>query len=439
VARELAGGLKVQTRNLLAPPPAAPQSMLRKSIVSLVDWLSWGRSPKYRDPQNGENRHSSSSAGVQVNDVTAMGISAFWACTRLKGSTIGALPIGVYRGKGAGLDKPADDTPLYAVLHDSPNADQTPTDYWEFAAISLMLRGNHYARKLRMGGRLVGLEPVRPDIMRVRRRPDGRIGYSWSWQGEHYDLTEEDVFHVRGFGGGPLGGLSTISYARESLGIAIAADRAAGSIFANEARPSGVLKFKEWIDKDKRNEAREDIEAQFCGAHNAGRPFILEGGAEWQQISLNADDAQLLQSRGWSVEEVCRWFGVPPFMIGHSEKTTSWGTGIEQMLLAFQKFTLNPYLRRIEQSIRKQLITPTERAQGLFAEFNLEGLLRGDSAGRANFYRAMTQCGIMTVNECRAKENLAPIAGGDVARVQSQNVPLTEAGNEIAAPPVAAA
>jgi HK97 family phage portal protein len=406
-------------------PEAGGVNWFQKTLTSINDWLVVGRSPKFRDPQNAEKR-GGSSAGVCVNDRSAMGVSAFFACLRLIASTIGSLPLPAYRRGRDGVPVEARDSTLYKVLHDSPNADQTPVDYLEFVAVSLMMRGNHYARKLKEGSRLIGLEPVRPDIVNVQRRADGSLRYRWSFDGEHWDLGEEDVFHIRGFGGGPLSGLSVVSYARESLGIAIAADRAAGSMFANGVQPTGALTFKEFLNEDQRAIARGDLSEQFAGSHNAGKPFILEGDATWTQISMKADDAQLLESRGWSVEEICRWFGVPPFMIGHNEKTTSWGTGIEQMLLGFQKFTLNPYLRRIEQAIRKQLLTPAERAQGLFAEFNLEGLLRGDSAGRSSFYRTMTQIGVMTVNECRAKENLPPIEGGDVARVQSQNVPLED-------------
>jgi HK97 family phage portal protein len=187
------------------------------------------------------------------------------------------------------------------------------------------MRGDHFARKLRANGRLIGLEPLRPDMVTAKRAEDGQIRYTGSHNGASFDLGEEDVFHVRGFGGGPLGGLSVLAYARESLGMAIAADRAAASMFANGVTPSGTLKFKEWLEPDQRSSSRELIEQTYAGAMNSGKPFILEGGAEWQQISMNADDAQLLESRGWSVEEVCRWFGVPPVLIGHSEKQTSWG------------------------------------------------------------------------------------------------------------------
>jgi len=409
-----------------APARAGSKGWFEKTIATIGNWLVVGPSPKIRDPQNGERRLGSSAAGVCVNDQSALTLSTFWSCLALKGGLVGAMPARVLDGYGSEVHKSATDTPLWGVLHESPNADQTPTDYWEFAAISMMLRGNHYARKLKEGARLIGLEPVRPDIVQVRRREDGQIGYRWSWDGRSYDLTEDDVFHVRGFGGGPLGGLSTIGYARESLGNALAAERAAGSTFANGATPSGVLKFKDWLDQDKRTQARTDIEDRFLGAINAGRPYILEGDSDWQSIQMNADDAQLLESRAWSVEDICRWFGVPPILIGHSEKQSSWGTGVEQIVLGFLKFTLTPYLRRIEQAVSKQLLTPADRRQGLFAEFNVEGLLRASSKERAEFYRTMTQIGGMTINEVRRKEKLPPVEGGDVSRMQSQNAPITD-------------
>jgi len=404
-------------------------SWIRKATSTLANWLVVGPSPKIRDPQNAAPRGSS--AGVPVNDQAAMQLSAFWACVRLIASTIGSLPLPVYRVDGRGVRTVARDTDLYRVLHDSPNADQTPVDYWEFVAISMMLRGDHFARKLKQGNRLIGLEPVNPAIVTVRRLPGGSVGYRWTDGGETFDLGEEDVFHIRGFGGGPLRGLSIVSHARESLGLAIAADRAAGSVFANGVNPSGLLTTDFPLTAEQHGEAEKLLGEKYQGALRTGRPMVLGHGLKWDSLTIKADDAQLLESRGWSVEEICRWFGVPPFMIGHNEKTTSWGTGIEQMLLGFQKFTLNPYLRRIEQAVRKQLIGPVDRADGLTAEFNLEGLLRADSAGRAAFYKAALADKWMVVNEVRAKENLPPVDWGDVPWVQMQDMPLDQRVAEI--------
>lgn len=163
--------------------------------------------------------------------------------------------------------------------------------------------------------------------------------------------------------------------------------------------------------------------------------MLLEGGMTWTQITINPEDAQMLESRAFSVEEIARLFGVPPHMIGHTEKSTSWGTGLEQQTLGFQKFTLRRRLKRIEQAIEKQLLTPADRAAGVTVEFNLEGLLRGDSTARAAFYQSGLQNGWTTINEVRALENLPPVEGGDVPRTQMQNVPLTQARQQPALPP----
>lgn len=145
-------------------------------------------------------------------------------------------------------------------------------------------------------------------------------------------------------------------------------------------------------------------------------------------IGINPDEAQLLESRGFSVEEICRWFRVPPFMVGHSEKSTSWGTGIEQQMIGFLTFTLMPWLRRIEQAIHKDLIAPNEQPR-YYAEFAVEGLLRGDSAARAAFYSQMVNNGIFTRDDCREKENLERVGGNaDVLTVQSAMVPLDDIG-----------
>jgi HK97 family phage portal protein len=181
------------------------------------------------------------------------------------------------------------------------------------------------------------------------------------------------------------------------------------------------------LSKQQRIDAEELLQQKYQGAMNAGVPMLLDNGLTWQSITINPDDAQMLESRGFSVEEICRFFGVPPHMVGHTDNSTSWGTGLEQQTLGFQKFTLRRRLKRIEQALEKQLLTARDRADGITVEFNLEGLLRADSAARSAFYGNMTRIGVMTINEVRALENLPPVEGGDVPRMQMQNVPITEA------------
>ncbi|WP_432690372.1 phage portal protein [Pseudooceanicola sp. C21-150M6] len=367
----------------------------------------------------------SSDAGEIVSGASVLGISTVWACTNLLAGTIGSLPLMVYKRRGDARVE-AREHGLYRLLHDSPNYDQTALDFWEFMAASLELWGNAYARISRENGRVVGLTPISPDIVMVRRKANGDLEYTWSDNGRAYVETDRTVLHVRGFGGSPLGGMSTLQFARNAFGLAQAVDRSASAMFKNGLRPSGALKFQEFLTEEQRATAKAEMTDAYAGAMNAGRPFILEGGAEWVPFTINPDDAQMLESRRFSVEEVCRFFGVPPHMVGHTEKSSSWGTGLEQQTLAFQKFTLRRRLKRIEQALVKQLLTPAERGAGMTIEFNLEGLLRGDSAGRAAYYTAMTTIGAMTINDVCRLENLPLKPGGDVPRMQMQYVPITE-------------
>jgi len=374
-------------------------------------------------------------SGEMVNTASVLGLAAAWACVNLLAGTIASLPLMVYRTRG-GARTVASDHPLYRILHDSPNADQTALDFWEFVCASLELHGNAYAEVVRArNGRIIALGvPIPPELVSVRRRDDGALEYEWVDQGRRIIAGQDKVLHIRGFGGNPLGGLSTLSAGRQSFGLAQAIERASGDTFRNGVRPSGLLKTADTLTIDQRKQAEELLQEKFSGAINAGRPMLLDRGMDWVQLSISPEDAQMLQSRAFSVEEVCRFFGVPPFMVGHTEKTTSWGTGLEQQTLGFQKFTLRRRLKRIEQAIEKQLLSVADRLAGITIEFNLEGLLRADSAARASFYQLMLTNGVMTINEVRSLENLPPVEGGDEPRMQMQNVPITQAGQQQATP-----
>lgn len=387
-----------------------------------------------KDP-SGWNGGDMRPAGEEVTPSSVLGLSAAWACVNLIAGTIATLPLMVYRTKKDGSREVAKDHPLYRILHDNPNTDQTAVDYLEFVQSSLEFWGNSYSRIVRSGEKPVSLLPIRPDIMSVDRDDRGRVRYRWSEDGQYFERFDDTVLHIRGFGGGPLGGLSTLSFARDTFGLAMATDRAARETFRNGMRPAGQFVFKEFLTADQREQLDERLTKKYLGAINAGRPYIAEGGAEYKPISINPEDAQMLETRGFSVDEVCRFFGVPPFMIGHTEKSTSWGTGLAEQVLGFQKFNLRRRLKRIEQSMEKRLLTPADRAAGVVIEFNLEGLLRGDSAARAAYYGAGLKDGWLNINQVCAWENLPPVEGGDVNRVQMQNVPLTEAGKEPVATP----
>jgi HK97 family phage portal protein len=220
------------------------------------------------------------------------------------------------------------------------------------------------------------------------------------------------------------------------MASALVTEAAARSTFSNGIRTNGAFVSEHPLTKEQMAEVDEVLTEKYAGAMNAGRPLILNHGMKYESISMSPEDSQMLESRSFSVEDICRFFGVPPFMVGHTQKTTSWGTGLEQQTLGFQKFTLRRRLKRIEMALEKQLLSAADRSAGVTIEFNLDGLLRGDSKSRAESYASGIQNGYYTINEVRAWENLPPVPGGDEARVQIQNQPVSGGPAKPATPPV---
>ncbi len=380
--------------------------------------------------QDGDNLRKGVITTEQASDSEGssgfLGLSATWACVNFWAGNIAGLPVTVYRKGPGGVPVEATDHPLYFLLHDSPNFDQSAFDFWEFIVASIELQGNGYAEIIRgAGGRIVSLNPVRPDRMQVVRRPRGDLRYSWSDCDGDHAVDQSQMLHVRGFGGDPLGGLSPLAVCRRTFASASAADRAARAMFANGARPSGTLSTDSLLKPEQRAVLEDLLREKFVGAANSGRPMLLDNGLKWQALSLSPEDAQMLESRQFSVEDICRVFEVDPHLVGHTVGNTRLGSSIGDQTLSLLKFKMRKRLKRIEGALEKQLLTAADRAAGVSIEFNVEGFLRADSQGRATFYELMKP--FMTVNEIRALEGLAPVPGGDVILAQMQDIPLASA------------
>jgi HK97 family phage portal protein len=393
--------------------------------MGIRDWI--GKRFSLRDPKPWTAIHGGDTwAGEHVTPNRALQLSAFWAAVRLISQTVGTLPLGVYERGDDGSKRARSDHPLYAVLHDSPNSDQTAVEYWESVVLALCLHGNSISEKVTSGSRVVALQPL-PDAVPYRTT-DGELQYRFTDRGKAQDVPEEAIFHVKGFG--PPGdlGLSPVAFARQTLSLAIATETAAGATYSNGFRPSGFFVSPEVLDEEQRKQATKALVDPYKGARNRGHVGILEGNFKFEPTSISPEDAELILSRKFNVEEVCRWLGVPPILIGHSaEGQTMWGSGVEQIMLGWLTLGLRPYLSRIEQAIRKRLIALAERGT-IFAEFAVEGLLRADSKTCAAFEAQMVQNGIYTRNYARALENLPPLPGGDVLTVQSNLLPIDQLG-----------
>ena len=371
-----------------------------------------------------------SASGKVVSQQTALQLSTVWACVRLIAETIATLPIALYEDKN-GAPVVASSHPVNFVISQQPNADQTPVEFWENVMASLLLQGNAFCEPHLNARQLTSLEFLLPQNIAPRRVADGSVEYRYTDRfGVQQLLGEDQMVHVRAFGVDPLCGLSPLAYGRQVLGSAMAADESAAKMFANGMKLGGVLSTDQILKSEQRKDIREDMIKQFSGATNHGKTMVLEAGMKYQQVSMTPEDAQMLQTRAFNVEEICRWFRVPPWMVGHTQNSTSWGTGMEQQMIGFLSFTLLPWIKRIEMCANRRLLRPDERRR-FYVKFNPEGLLRMDSTARAAFYSSMTQNGIYSRDDCRIKENLPP-QGGNAAKltVQSNMLPIDLLGQD---------
>jgi HK97 family phage portal protein len=365
-------------------------------------------------------------SGQCVNESTVLSLSSVWACVSLLSDTISTLPIGFYRRTASGREL-ASDHDLYRILKRQPNDDMTSAQFIGATVANMLLRGVAYWEKDIVAGRLVGLTflpTARVSCSVVNGKEEFRYTPP---NGKQRVLSPSTLVRIPAFSLDGIHGLSAIAYGAQCFGAAQAAEQAAAGTFSRGLLPTTFFKYPNVLRKEQREDARRAI-GLISGAVNAGEPVILEAGMEAGTLGISPEDAQLLESRAFSVEEVCSWFRVQPFMIGRaSQGQTNWGTGIEQQMIGFVTFTLAPWIRRIEQAIEKNLLAPNEQSS-FYAEFALEGLLRGDSASRREFYASALQNGWLNRNTVRSLENQPPIDGGDVYTVQSNLIPIGQLG-----------
>jgi HK97 family phage portal protein len=365
-----------------------------------------------------------SASGQVVTVDKALQLSAVWSCVRLLSETVSTLPLRLYERRADGGRIAATNHPLYEILTKRPNAEMTPGRFMLMVVASICLRGNAFVEKKRVGSRIVALDPLLPQYMTVKRLDTGRLEYKYTTKGQSRVIPEADLMHIRGFGLDGVCGMLPVSTGKEIFGAAISAEEAAAKVFAQGMQASGILSSDTALKPEQREQLRASLQA-FMGSKNAGKIMVAEAGLKYQGITMNPEAAQMLESRSYGIEEVCRWFRVPPFMVGHMDKQSSWASSTEGQNLQFLTNCLRPLLENIEQEIIRCLLDRDDR---YFAEFAVEGLLRADSQGRANYYNICLQNGWMSRNEVRKLENLPPIPGGDVYTVQSNLLPIEQLG-----------
>lgn len=374
-------------------------------------------------------------SGKTVNERTALQTTAVYACVRILSETIASLPLHVYRYTEGGKAKDTEHV-LYTLLHDEPNPDMTSFVFRETLMSHLLIWGNAYAQILRdRSGQVIGLYPLLPDQMSVHRSEKGKLYYVYNRYEEDNPnfqekgsivLSQEEVLHIPGLGFDGLIGYSPIALAKNAVGMTLACEEYGASFFGNGANPGGVLEHP-GILKDP-GKVRDSWNAVYQGTRNAHKVAVIEEGMSYKQIGIPPEEAQFLETRKFQINEIARLFRIPPHMVGDLEKSSF--SNIEQQSLEFVKYTLDPWVVRFEQALKKSLLLPEEKKTH-FIKFNVDGLLRGDYQSRMNGYAIGRQNGWLSTNDIRELEELNPIPpeeGGDLYLINGNMTKLKDAG-----------
>ena len=371
--------------------------------------------------------YPSSAAGVSVTPSSAMRVSAVFACVQRIAGTIATLPLHVYeRTNGA---RKRVDVPLWYLLNEAPTARYTAASHWEATASAFLLRGDGFTFIGRDAmGNIKELIPLPWEAVHVERSDDvGGVLKYMVRDVRNFGVDASDMLHFPGFGFSGIRSMSVIQYAaRNAAGNALAMDEFSGKFFAGGAHPSIVLQTDAKMGADQIAKLQTAFANKYSGIDNAHRlPLVLTEGLKADTLSISAQDSQLLDARKFQVVDIARAFGVPPHLIGETSASTSWGSGIESMSRGFVTYTLQPHLKRIEQELNRKL-WPTRTKY--FVEFDRDGLIEGDSAAQASFYRSAlggpgSGVAWMTVDEVRAKKNLEPM-GGEAAELYDPRDPV---------------
>lgn len=362
------------------------------------------------------------SGGLMVpTERTALTISAVYASINLIAGAIAALPVGLFSRNAEGeLDRlPSDD--LHWVLNEQMTPRWSAASGWEFLVQSLLMHGDAFARIIRRGPVVVGIEPIHPLRVYVLPNDDAtRLIYVidpdplFPKGSERVILDQDDVLHVAGFGFDGYRGLSPLRHAlRMSGAVSLATQDYAARFFANSARPDVFFTTEQKLGPEAIDKLRDQVNDRHQGPHNAHKPIVLTNGLDAKTLTLPVQDLQLLELRQFQIEEIARIYGIPPFMIGHNEKTTSWGSGVEAMGIGFVRYTLRQHLNKFQNEIDRKLF----RTASKVAKFDTADLERADFGSMMTAFRtALGRAGekpVMSVNEVRDFLGLKKSDGGD--------------------------
>lgn len=378
--------------------------------------------------QDGTPATSAHEGIASVGIDSALQISTVWACVTLIVENIASLPLVVFSKDKDGRRIVDIDDPTYKVFKDTPNPRQTSMEFWTYMLLNYVLRGNAYAIiKRRPNGTVISLWPLAADQVDVFETEDKSLLYRYNYNNEYEYFKADQILHIRGMGNG-IYGMSPLDYMRASVGLSINAQNHTHKTFTKGARRPGLLMTDRVMNEEQRKAVKKNFGDIASGGGN--ELYILESQFKFEPLGMSPADIQLLETRKFTVQDLARWFGVPSVLVNDTAETTSLGSSVEQIIDGFHKLKLRPMLELIEQAIENRVFTLPERSKGKYIEFNLDALLRSSLSERMDVYSTGVQNGIYTRNDCRARENLDPMEGGDILTAQSNLLPLDKLGTQ---------
>lgn len=369
------------------------------------------------------------SGGMSWSDSTALGSTAVWCANQVLCDSVAMLPLKVYLRRADGGRRKTPDTshPLYALLHDEPNPEQTSFEFRWWMQANLNIRGNAYAWIERArGGRVLALWPLLAAHMEVDGDLRNGLRYRYRGDGREWVIPQEDVLHLRGPWRDGLVGLAGLRQCADALSVGVAQDRYAAAFYRNGSAPQGTLESPETPrdPEDASKRVRQNWQEIHGGPDRAHRIAILWAGMQYKPMGVTPADSQLVDARQFSITEVARVFLIPPHRLMELSHATF--SNIEHQGIEFVQYSLQPWLSRWEQRLAHDVFSEADRATH-FAEFVVDGLLRGDIKSRYEAYQTGVLSGFMTPNEVRDLENLEPVDGGDTLLVPVNMQPLERA------------
>ncbi|CAN5480010.1 phage portal protein [soil metagenome] len=352
-------------------------------------------------------------SGATVNPDSAMRVAAVYASVRLITGGVKNLPLEPKRRIDDRTRTDAVDHPLWTILKRKPNRWQTPSEFKQMLQAHVCLRGNGYALKVKLAGKLLELVPLNAATMEVKQLDNLELAYSYTRKnGSKIVFPQEDIFHLRGMTLDGITGVSPITYAREAIGLAMSTEKHGATLFKNGTQLGLVLEHPNKLGKEGLEFLKESLE-NYRGSENSGKSFVAEEGMKVKtDIGMTSEDAQYLDTRKFQRSDIFMFYGIPPFMAGDTEKSTSWGTGLEQQKDAFTTFTLEDHLTMWEEACVRDLVGDDET--DIYIRFNRAALLKGDSKTRWATHVSAMQWGVHSPNDVRALEDENPRGGGDV-------------------------